>query len=155
MTLRPHALLIASTLAVAAGMPAIAHAAKWEKVGDSGAVAVFVDKDSMHRKGSDVKAALEWRWAQSTDVPDTNGARQYRLERQMQASNCSNHSFAVVEGTRYSDERGVDLVSSYAYDETALRWGDASSRTIRGQVIDYVCRTATDPVAAASAKPAR
>lgn len=155
--LRSHAgIALASALALAAVLPSIAHAAKWAKVGDSGAVAVFVDKDSLRRaSGGDVDAALEWRWVRSTDVPDSNGSRQYRLERQVQASNCSNHSYAVVEGVRYADERGVDVVSSYSYDEAALRWGDASSRTMRGGVVDYVCRNAPVPAAAPAQKPMR
>ncbi|MEP7303623.1 MAG: surface-adhesin E family protein, partial [Caldimonas sp.] len=93
--------------------PALAFAAKWEKVGDAGPVAVYVDKDSVRRSGVEARAALEWRWTRLTDVPGADPPRQYRLERQVQISNCRNRSYAVAEGTRYADERGLDPVSSY------------------------------------------
>lgn len=128
--------------------PLFASAApKWEMTGDSGKVSVWVDRESMRRTGNEVRANLEWRWRQPTEVPDSNGAKTYRLERQVQVSNCSTHSFAVVEGTRYGDAAGLDPVSSYKFNDAVLRWGDAPSRTIRGGVIDHVCRNAPMPEA--------
>src|SRR3954453_13858079 len=102
----------------------------WEKVGDTTMASVYVDKDSMQRNGTDVRASLEWRWNTPTEVPDTNGTRTYRLEGQVQISNCANRSYAVSEGVRYADERGIDQVSAYKYQESMLPYSVARSRTI-------------------------
>ena len=122
--------------------PALVAAAQWDKVGDTTLASVYVDKDSMRRSGSEVRAALEWRWFSPTEVPDTAGAKTYRLERQVQISNCANRSFAIPEGNRYSDERGIELVSSYRYDERSLPYSEARARTIRDVIIGHVCRAA-------------
>ena len=134
MSLRTALLVLACLSA-----PALAVAAKWEKVGDAGPVAVYVDRDSIRKSGTEARAALEWRWTKLVDVPNADPPRQYRLERQVQISNCSNRSFAVAEGTRYADERGTDLVSSYKYDESSLPYTVVVPRTVRDQVVSYVC----------------
>jgi hypothetical protein len=130
-----NALLAVALLAA----PALCFAAKWEKVGDAGPVAVFVDRDSIRKSGTEARAWLEWRWTKLVDVPNADPPRQYRLERQVQISNCSNRSYAVSEGTRYADERGTDPVGSYKYDESALPYSVAVPRTVRDQVVSYVC----------------
>lgn len=129
------------TVAVVA-VPALAGATQWDKVGDTSLASVYVDKDSIRRNGTEVRASLEWRWFSPTEVPDTNGTKTYRLERQVQISNCSNRGYAVAEGTRYADERGIDLVSSYRYEERSLPYSEARARTIRDTIIAYVCRAA-------------
>ena len=129
--------------------PGLALAAKWEKVGEAGPVQVYVDKESIRKSGPEARANLEWRWSRPTDVPDANPPRQYRLERQVQISNCSNRAYAVSEGTRYADDRGLDPVSSYKYDELSLPYSVAPSRSVRDLVVTYVCTT---PVAAPPAK---
>ena len=144
MTHRP--LLIAlACLAV----PGLASAAKWEKVGEAGPVQVFVDKDSIRKTGVEARANLEWRWSRPADVPDASPPRQYRLERQVQISNCSNRAYAVAEGTRYSDDRGLEPVSSYKYDELSLPYSVAPARSVRDLVVTYVC---TAPAAAPAKK---
>lgn len=137
-------LMIIRVLAIAAALaaPALAAAAQWDKVGDTALASVYVDKDSMRRSGTEVRATLEWRWYSPTEVPDTNGAKTYRLERQVQVSNCANRAYAVAEGNRYSDERGIELVSSYKYEERSLPYSEARARTIRDTIIAYVCRAA-------------
>jgi hypothetical protein len=129
--------------------PGLALAAKWEKVGESGPVQVWVDKESIRKAGSEARANLEWRWSRPTNVPDADPPRQYRLERQVQISNCANRAYAVAEGTRYADERGLEPVSSYKYDELALPYSVAPARSVRDLVVSYVC---TAPVAAPPAK---
>ena len=129
--------------------PGLALAAKWEKVGEAGPVQVWVDKESIRKSGAEARAMLEWRWSRPTDVPDADPPRQYRLERQVQISNCTNRSYAVAEGTRYTDDRGLDPVSSYKYDELSLPYSVAPSRSVRDLVVTYVCTT---PVAAPPAK---
>ncbi len=129
--------------------PGLALAAKWEKVGESGPVQVWVDKDSIRKAGSEARANLEWRWSRPTDVPDADPPRQYRLERQVQISNCANRAYAVAEGTRYADERGLDPVSSYKYDELSLPYSVAPARSVRDLVVTYVC---TAPVPAPPVK---
>ena len=91
-------------------LPGLALAAKWEKVGEAGPVQVYVDKESIRKNGTEARADLEWRWSRPTEVPDADPPRQYRLERQVQISNCSNRAYAVAEGTRYADDRGLDPV---------------------------------------------
>ena len=78
-------------------------------------------------------------------MPDTNPPRQYRLERQVQISNCSNRAYAVAEGTRYSDDRGLEPVSSYKYDELSLPYNVAPARSVRDLVVTYVCTTPAAP----------
>ena len=132
----------ALALVAALACPALVAAAQWDKVGDTTLASVYVDKDSMRRSGNEVRASLEWRWFSPTEVPDTAGAKTYRLERQVQISNCANRSFAIPEGNRYSDERGIELVSSYRYDERSLPYSEARARTIRDVIIGHVCRAA-------------
>ena len=134
MPIRPFILAIACLAA-----PALAFAATWEKVGDAGPVAVYVDKESVRRVGTDRRAQIEWRWTRLTDVPGGDPPKQYRLERQLQITNCSNRSYAVSEGTRYADDRGLDPVSSYKYDESALPYAVPAPRTVRDQVVTYLC----------------
>ena len=134
--------LPAVALVLSLALPGIAAAAQWEKVGDTSFASVYVDRDSLQRSGSEVRAALEWRWRNPTEVPDSNGAKTYRLERQVQLSNCTNRGYAVLEGTRYADERGIDLVSTYQHEERLLPWMEARPRTIRDIVIGHVCRAA-------------
>ena len=119
--------------------PALSFAAKWEKVGDAGPVALYVDKDSARRSGTETRAQLEWRWKALIDVPNADPPRQYRLERQIQITNCSNRSYAVSEGTRSADERGLDPLSSYKYIESALPYSVATPRTVRDQAVTYAC----------------
>src|SRR5690349_17846574 len=78
------------TLAALCVAPALAAAATWDKVGETGLASVYIDKDSVRRSGSEARAALEWRWNSPTEVPDSGGAKHYRLERQVQISNCTN-----------------------------------------------------------------
>ena len=143
--LNRHLLLALACLAA----PGLALAAKWEKVGESGPVQVWVDKDSIRKSGNEARANLEWRWSRPANVPDADPPRQYRLERQVQISNCSNRAYAVAEGTRYADDRGLDPVSSYKYDELSLPYSVAPARSVRDLVVTYVC---TAPVAAPPAK---
>ncbi len=128
---------LAASVLVAA--PALALAAKWERAGDTGKVSVWVDKDTIRRNGVEARAWIEWRWAHPTELRDSNPPRTYRLERQLQIANCENRSYAVAEGTQYADERGTDPVGSYKLDETALPYSVAPKRTIRDQVVSYVC----------------
>jgi hypothetical protein len=116
----------------------------WDKIGDTALASVYVDKDSVRRNGTEVRASLEWRWNTPTEVPDTNGTRTYRLERQIQISNCANRSYAVAEGVRYADERGIEQVSSYKYNENMLPYTVARTRTIRDTIIGYVCKAAPE-----------
>ena len=120
----------------------MAAAVQWDKVGDTSLASVYVDRDSLQRSGNEVRAALEWRWHSPTEVPDSNGAKTYRLERQVQLSNCTNRGYAVLEGTRYADARGIEPVSTYQHDERLLPWMEARPRTIRDIVIGHVCRAA-------------
>lgn len=119
--------------------PGAALAAKWERVGSAGPVAVWVDKDSIQRSGNQARAWIEWRWAQPTELRDANPPRTYRLERQLQIANCADRSYAVLEGTHYADERGTDAVSSYKYGEATLPFNVAPKQTIREQVVVAVC----------------
>ncbi|MEO8080791.1 MAG: surface-adhesin E family protein [Caldimonas sp.] len=137
----PLAALAAVTLFAA---PCLALAAKWERVGDTGKVSVWVDKESLRRTGVEARAWLEWRWAQPTELRDSSPPRTYRLERQMQVANCENRGYAVPEGTQYADERGTDVVGSYKLDETSMPYSVAPKRTIRDLVVSYVC-SATPP----------
>ncbi len=136
--------LLALSLALAAGIgavavPSIGAAANMVKLSaDASPVQVFVDKDSIRRTGSQVRAALEWRWSKPTEVTD-NPQKSYRMERQVQVANCDNRSYAVAEGTQYADDRGVDPVNSYRNDESALPFTVAPPRTIRDAVVVYVC----------------
>ena len=130
-------------------LPGLSLAAKWEKVGEAGPVQVYVDRDSIRKSGAEARAQLEWRWSRPTDVPDASPPRQYRLERQVQISNCSNRAYAVAEGTRYADDRGLDPVSSYKYDELSLPYSVAPARSVRDLVVTYVC---TAPAAPAGKK---
>ena len=134
--------LPALTLALTVALPGVADAVQWDKVGDTSLASVYVDRDSMQRRGNEVRAALEWRWHTPTEVPDSNGTRTYRLERQVQLSNCTNRGYAVLEGTRYADERGVEPVSTYQHEERQLPWMEARPRTIRDIVIGHVCNAA-------------
>lgn len=137
MKLRAFSFVLAAAVtATAATAPAVA--ANLVKIGDTGAVQVFVDKDSIRRTGSQARAALEWRWSKATEVSD-NPQKSYRMERQVQIANCDNRSYAVAEGTQYADDRGVDAVNSYKNDESALPFTVAPPRTIRDAVVVYVC----------------
>lgn len=142
MPIRPSIIALACLAA-----PALAFAAKWEKVGDAGPVLLYVDKDSVRRSGTETRAQIEWRWKAPTDVPNADPPRQYRLERQIQITNCGNRSYAVSEGTRYADERGLDPVSSYKYTESQLPYSVATPRTVRDLAVIYIC--AAEPAKAA------
>jgi len=120
--------------------PTFVGAVTWDKIGDTGLASVYIDKDSVRRSGSEARAALEWRWNSPTEVPDSGGAKHYRLERQVQISNCTNGGYAVAEGARYADARGTDLVSSYKYDERALPYMEARPKTIRETIVQQVCK---------------
>lgn len=137
---RLAACLLAPTLAL--GLSSAARAASLVKVGDAGKVAVYVDKDSLRRNGAQVRSAVEWRWAQPTEVRDSSPTRMYRLERQVLIANCENRSYAIAEGTQYSDERGIDVVNSYKHDELAVPYSVAPSRTILDTVVTWVCSAA-------------
>ncbi len=130
-----HLLVLAAVLAAT---PLFVAAANMVKVGDTGAVQVYVDKDSIRRTGTQARAALEWRWSKPTPV-SADPQKSYRMERQVQIANCDNRSYAVAEGTQYADDRGVDPVASYKNDESALPFTVAPPRTIRDAVVVYVC----------------
>lgn len=137
MNLR-FALAAPALAAFALALPALAPAAELTKIGDTGSVSVYVDKDSIRRSGSQARAALEWRWNKPTALSD-NPAKSYRMERQVQVANCDNKSYAVAEGTQYADERGTDPVNSYKNDDSSLPFTVAPARTIRDVAVQYVC----------------
>ena len=139
-----------SVLVVALAAPALSFAARWEKVGETPLASVYVDRDSIRRSGAEVRAALEWRWNDDTEVPDSNATRMYRLERQVQISNCGSRAYAVAEGVRYADLRGTDIVSSYRYDERSLPYSEARPKAIRDTIIAHVCRAVPAGSTAAS-----
>ncbi len=139
MSIHPCLALAAAAVLAA---PTFSGAAPWDKLGETPLAGVYVDRDSMRRSGNEVRATLEWRWHNPAEVPDSNGAQLYLLERQVQISNCANRSYAVAHGTRYADARGSDLVSSYQYDELALPYSEAKPKTIRDTIIAHVCRAA-------------
>jgi len=151
MTARTFAVL----LLIAA--PALAAAAKWERVADTGAAAAYVDRDSLRRSGNQVRGMVEWRWPKPVETNDSGSPRQYVMERQVQVANCDSRSYAVAEGTRYSDVAGTDPVGSFKYDEAALPYMVAPARSIRNTVVLHVCAAApaatTTP--AATATPAK
>jgi hypothetical protein len=133
------ALLAAPLATLLAAAPASAAPPNLVKVGDTGKVSVWVDKESIRRTGTQARAALEWRWTDATPVPD-RPARLYKLERQVQISNCENKSYAVAEGTHYADDRGIEPVNSYKFEESMLPYSIAPARTIRDTVVTYVCQ---------------
>ena len=132
------ALTLAAALAVLA--PSLANAVTWVKAGDVGRVAVWVDKDSIRRTGTQARATLEWRWLQPTELPGAEAGKSYRMERQVQIANCENRGYAVPEGTHYADERGTDAVGSYKHDESTLPYFVAPARTIREAAVLFVCQ---------------
>ena len=75
-----------------------------------------------------------------TDEDGPYAGKHYRLERQVQISNCTNGGYAVAEGARYADARGTDLVSSYKYDEQSLPYMEARPKTIRETIVQQVCK---------------
>jgi len=146
--MKNHLLVLAAALAAT---PLVASAANMVKIGDIGAVQVYVDKDSIRRTGTQARAALEWRWTTPTALSD-NPSKSYRMERQVQIANCDNKSYAVAEGTQYANERGLDPVNSYRNDEQALPFTVAPPRTIRDAAVQYVCAYVPPATAASSAK---
>lgn len=132
--------LVTLAALAATSLPDLAHAAKWEKVADTGSAMALVDRDSLKRQGNQVRAMIEWRWTKPP-VNDTDG-RPYVMERQLQIANCDNRSWAVAEGIRYADVSGINPVNSFKYDELSLPWTVAPSRTIRDAVVLHVCKTA-------------
>jgi hypothetical protein len=143
--MHPSRALLPIAAALAVSLPSVASAVTWVKAGDVGKVAVWVDKDSIRRSGSQARATLEWRWAQPTEVPGSEPARSYRMERQVQIANCENRGYAVAEGVHYADERGTDPVNSYRYDESLLPYSVAPARTIRDAAVLFVCQASLQP----------
>jgi hypothetical protein len=132
--------LLAAPLATLLGAAPPAFAApNLVKVGDTGKVSVWVDKESIRRSGTQARANLEWRWTQPTQIPD-KPERMYRLERQVQIANCDNKSYAVAEGTHYADDRGIEPVGGYKHEESLLPYSIAPARTIRDTVVTFVCQ---------------
>ncbi len=126
-------------LLLAAALPSIACAAKWERVADTGQAAAYVDRESIHKSGNQVRAAVEWRWRKPAETSESGTPRQYVMERQVQVANCDSRSYAVAEGTRYSDTAGTDPVGSYKNDDATLPFTVAPPRSIRDNVVVFVC----------------
>ena len=143
--MHPSRAVLPIAVAFAVSLPSVASAVTWVKAGDVGKVAVWVDKDSIRRSGSQARATLEWRWAQPTEVPGSDTGRVYRMERQVQIANCENRGYAVAEGVHYADERGTDPVNSYRYDESLLPYSVAPARTIRDAAVLFVCQASLQP----------
>lgn len=141
----------------AVALPAVAGAAKWERVADTGAAAAYVDRDSLRRNGNQVRGMVEWRWPRPVETNVSGSPRQYVMERQVQVANCDSRSYAVAEGTRYSDVAGNDPIGSFKYDEATLPYMVAPARSISNTVVLHLCAAApaatTTP--AATAAPAK
>ena len=119
-----------------------ANAANWVEVGVSDGVIVSVDTESLHYTGSKVKSWLQWQWSEPTDVPNTYPVKLYQMERQLQVSDCKAKTLAVVQGVRYVDISGNEVVDSYTIEEKFWQFSEAVPETIGESIIKYVCKAA-------------
>jgi hypothetical protein len=125
---------------IALVLPVSASAATWVEVGGSDAVVVLVDKDSLRRNGAKVKSWLKWEWAKPVEVPNTFPVKLYQLERQLQVSNCQNNTLAIVQGIRYTDTTGNEVVDSYTLEEKQWLFTEAAPETLGESIIKFVCK---------------
>lgn len=135
----------ASLLTAVLVFTAEASAANWVEVGGSDAVVVSVDTESLRRSGTQVRSWLKWQWSKPLDVPNTYPVKQYKLERQLQVSDCKNRTFAIAQGVRYSDETGNDVVDSYIVAEKSWQFSEAVPETLGESIVRYVCKAMALP----------
>ena len=129
-----------SFLVVALALPSYVAASAWVEVGDSRSVAVFVDKDSIRRKGANVKAWLKWVWSKPIEVANSVPPKYYLLQRQLDVFNCQKNTYAIVQDTSYSDAAGNEVVNSYAFEEKDWQFSESAPDTIGESIQKFVCK---------------
>jgi len=120
-----------------------ANAASWVEISGSDAVVVSVDTESLRRTGTKVKSWLQWQWSQPVDVPNTYPVKWYKLERQLQVSDCKANTLAIAQGVRYADLSGNDVVDSYTIEEKFWQFSESVPETMGESIIKYVCKATT------------
>ena len=120
-----------------------ASAANWVEIGGNDAVSVKVDKDSMRRIGSRVKTWLKWEWTNQQEVDGTYPKKTYKIEKQLQISDCTNRTLAVAQGIQYATDESGDIVNSYTVNEKQWRFSEAAPETIGETILQFACKVTT------------
>lgn len=128
-------LMFSLTLIISAN----ANAANWVEIAGNDAVVVSVDTDSLRRTGAKVKSWLQWQWSRPIDVPNTYPVKYYKLEKQLQVSDCKVNTLAIAQGVRYADLSGSEIVDSYTIEEKFWKFSEPAPETIGESIIKYVC----------------
>ena len=118
-----------------------ASATNWVEIGGNDAVTVKVDKDSMRRIGNRVKTWLKWEWAKPQDVEGTYPTKTYKVEKQLQISDCTNGTLAIAQGIQYAADDSGDVANSYIINEKQWRFSEAAPETIGESILQFACKS--------------
>jgi hypothetical protein len=121
-------------------LPVVSSATTWVDVAGSDEVTVFVDRDSLRRSGSIVKSWLQWKWGAPQEVPGMSPAKTFKLEKQLQISDCSEGTLAIAQGIRYADDAGLNIVDSYVVPKNQWEFSEAAPETNGESIIRFVCK---------------
>lgn len=132
---------VAFVSAIAAAQPVCA--ATWVSIADASGVEVFVDVDSIRVTGPQVRTWLKWEWEKPFELKHLVPVRSYKLEKQLQVSNCVDRTLAISQGTRYAELDGKDVVESYSIPK--LEFTEAVPESIGESIIKFACTNRSRP----------
>lgn len=139
MTLRPSILFLALLL-----LPTLAPAQeRWVYVGGNDDVDAFVDKQSLRRTGSKVKAWVRVNYSTPRDSGDSK--KKFQSAVSLSMHNCADRTSSTLQVAQYSSIGGTgETVWSMTCEDKPSTYSDVIPETIGEAVLEYVCK-ATAP----------
>ena len=117
-----------------------ATASNWIRIGQNAEVIVFTDTDSLRRVGPKVRSWQRYEWTKPMAVPALIAEdKKFRMERQLQLTNCDERSYVILQGLRYEDKDGTTLVHAFTDEEKDLKYEEPAPDTIGESLIRFAC----------------
>ena len=118
---------------------------RWVEVAGNDDTKVYVDTQSMGRKGAKARIWLKW---QNTKPSETAGypKKSYLSEKALAIYDCPARSSATIQVIRYSDvDTSGEVVESLSVPVERAQFRDVAPETIGEVILNYVCIATLPP----------
>ena len=122
--------------------PAAPAAVTWQSVAKTDAQEAFVESGSIQSIGGMLQASVKQNYAQPQ--PAAKEGRSYLSTRTVYRFDCAQRRVAMKDVRAFagSDLQGEAVQKATSTDKS-LQWLDAAAATVFGELLDYVCKTAS------------
>jgi len=136
----------ACVLAVTVSLPVVARADDWVSVAKSDRTEIFVKPASLAPAGSWLAVRTRQNFVEAQ--PSAKGNKTFLSARNDYRVDCAQRRLAYKQIQAYAqpDLQG-DVVQKTKIGDKNLKWMDAPTGTVFGELLDYACSNATTPAA--------